>query len=391
MGIEGKTQQQRELDSVINNHVVAASAPTTIQEESTASNSWIPWLKVEGGENGATVPTTTRPKIRTAICLTQKSQLYDLEEWIDYHFVLGFDSIYIYDNSDEFELERFFQIKSQNLSSNKSLYVRHHPGPKQQLQMYEKCWREQKLSAKEVEDLGGNNGEHHQHTKYMSPYRHDWLAFWDSDEFLVLKKHNTIQEFLADYNDDQSIDGIAMNRISIYFFNDGNGNGNQDNITNNATTTTTPTIQRYYEPLPVTRKFQYRLQEPDHFVKTIARVSQIKQPKIHFPKYRRGDYTRHVDPTNRESLGTRPEYNMRRPEDVAAIYHYQTKSLEEFQSKCNRGDVMTGPGHALACQPSEKIVTYFQNSTNQHGGLVYDDSAWKFLSKAIPGVYGRTQ
>jgi len=43
-----------------------------------------------------------------AICVVMKDAENYFEEWLDYHFALGFDAIYIYDNSPTFELKNWY-------------------------------------------------------------------------------------------------------------------------------------------------------------------------------------------------------------------------------------------------------------------------------------------
>ena len=61
---------------------------------------------------------------------------------------------------------------------------------------------------------------------------HTWMAFFDVDEFLVLKKHDTVNEFLMQHLRRGSL------AISWYIF----GTGFRD----------------VYAPLPVTKRFMYR-------------------------------------------------------------------------------------------------------------------------------------
>ena len=92
---------------------------------------------------------------------------------------------------------------------------------------------------------------------------HTWLAFFDVDEFLVLKKHDTINDFLMSH--------LPMGSLAIswYIF----GTGNRD----------------LYAPLPVTKRFMYRdgVDKNDrhpsawHNVKSIVKTSDYGgYPKV---------------------------------------------------------------------------------------------------------------
>ena len=88
-----------------------------------------------------------------------------LKEWIEYNKIIGFDDIYIYENNCDFS------------DMNLPYYVHliKYPGISLQLKAYND-W-----------------------IKNYSKY-YDWGAFIDTDEFIVLKKHDCIKNFLSAYN-----------------------------------------------------------------------------------------------------------------------------------------------------------------------------------------------
>ena len=67
-----------------------------------------------------------------AICIIVKSQLYDFEEWVDYHLALGFNQIYIYENSEDFDLQVWVQSKQKLDYYKNKLQVKHFPLRKKQ-------------------------------------------------------------------------------------------------------------------------------------------------------------------------------------------------------------------------------------------------------------------
>ena len=93
------------------------------------------------------------------VCIAKNEDKY-IQEWVDYHLSLGFDSIFIYQNNWEFEVYEACLINW--------------PGECQQLPAY-----------------------NHFIQTYGKEY--DWVAFLDVDEFLVLKAHHTIQALLLNY------------------------------------------------------------------------------------------------------------------------------------------------------------------------------------------------
>ena len=140
----------------------------------------------------------------TALCGIVKDSEPYLDEWVDYHFGLGFHTIYLIDNSKEHEL-RTWQDKRRK--AGYSVRVMPKPGSHRQMYGYHMCAAEHKDE-------------------------HTYMAFMDVDEFLVLRKHETIDQMLADHLPEGSL------AISWYVFG------------SSGTTT--------YAPLPVTKRFTLR-------------------------------------------------------------------------------------------------------------------------------------
>ena len=64
----------------------------------------------------------------TAICAIAKDAEAYLEEWLDFHLVgMGFQNIYLYDNSDAFDLKRWYE-NTRNHPVYAKVEVIHHPG-----------------------------------------------------------------------------------------------------------------------------------------------------------------------------------------------------------------------------------------------------------------------
>ena len=141
---------------------------------------------------------------KTALCGIVKDSESYLDEWIDYHFGLGFHTIYLIDNSENHEL---LSWQNKRRANGYSVRVLPKPGRFRQMYGYHMCASEFKNE-------------------------HTYMAFFDVDEFLVLKKHNTVDEFLI-----QHLPKGALT-ISWYIFGSGN--------------------TTMYSPLPVTKRFTYR-------------------------------------------------------------------------------------------------------------------------------------
>eukprot|EP00804_Cyclotella_cryptica_P019693 CCRYP_016480-RA/>CCRYP_016480-RA protein AED:0.02 eAED:0.02 QI:88/1/1/1/1/1/2/578/284 len=126
--------------------------------------------------------------ISTALCGIVKDAENYLDEWVDYHFGLGFHTIYLIDNSDNHEL-----LSWQNKRRDKGYSVRVLPKPGTHRQMYG-----YHMCVSEFKDMHTN------------------MAFFDVDEFLVLKNHTNVDEFLVTHLPKGAL------AISWYVFGSGN-------------------------------------------------------------------------------------------------------------------------------------------------------------------------
>lgn len=97
------------------------------------------------------------------VCIARNENRY-IDEWIQYHLKLGFDKIFVFCDRWKYHPPKDDRIRVQNILIK---------GTSPQIPVYNYA----------LQSLGDN---------------YDWMAFFDVDEFLVLKKHATVQEFLAD-------------------------------------------------------------------------------------------------------------------------------------------------------------------------------------------------
>jgi hypothetical protein len=140
------------------------------------------------------------------LCLIVKDPQLYLEEWVDYHFALGFTGLHIFDNSPSFNLQDWGKDKSYAGRIN----VTHHV-PKsmydQQTTAYVECIRE----------AASNNIS--------------WVADFDVDEFLVLRRHESVLSLMEDHCP------WPCGQLSINWITFGSSN------------------RTHYAPVPVTRRF----------------------------------------------------------------------------------------------------------------------------------------
>jgi Glycosyltransferase family 92 len=119
----------------------------------------------------------THPQIR--------NQNDDLREWIDYHIALGVSRFYMFDAGGGGRTPATAVIQDL-IDDHTVIYHDTHTNPKKQNRKYERCIRQ-----------------------YRN--KHQWLAFIDVDEFIVIDDQTkSLPEMLIDFED---YGGVALNWI----------------------------------------------------------------------------------------------------------------------------------------------------------------------------------
>jgi Glycosyl transferase family 2 len=258
-----------------------------------------------------------------AICSVVKSESSYLDEWTDYYLSIGVDQIFIYDNSEQYVLEKW----QEESCKRNSITIIFYPGRGVQRAVYADC------------------------AKRVRQHNFSWVFFTDVDEFLVLKKHVRVDQFLSEY----CINGALSINWRVF-----GTNGH-----------------KIYKPIPVLRRFQLRLLDDDPinlYVKSIVRSCDLKV----LPKFYRSP---HLFPLlgNRSHRDTNGEilksHLHKGPTDLAAIYHFRFKSYEEYyRNKVPRGSVFYGGNGG-------DIALRWDPLPN---GSIFDDLAWKILLSNVP-------
>jgi hypothetical protein len=291
-----------------------------------------------GGQDGGGNTTTT-----AVICMVAKGEEAYIDEFVDYHFGLGFVHVYVYDNSQDNDLKQWGDAKnkallqfhsSSNNSSHPSVDVKHFPQQSPQSPAYLEC-------AKRALADG-----------------HTYAAFIDGDEFIVLLQHTHIVSFLNDYCNRDGQGALALHWRVM-------GTGGQE----------------VYSPQPLTKRFRYRTAlNGSDTIKSIARLEHVdltKLPHAHYPQMKAG-YKRLATSGKRSTDHRSPEPGSSL--DVAVIYHYSYKSYREYLIKRSvRGRATvnaTDASHAgLIQQAKEKKIPV---------GVVRDDTAWEAMKLVVP-------
>ena len=278
-------------------------------------------------------PKTVRENQRKVMmCAIVANEEAYIDEWVDYHYALGFDAFHIYDNSQGFEMRQWAEKKGDHVR------VTPFPGAVMQQSAYQQC-------AKTALEEG-----------YV------WAAFFDIDEFLQLKKHDNVVEFLEEH---ASSGSIGVNWIVFQ-----------------------PTKEDLlYKPLPVTKRFMYRYPDinGNQHIKSIVKLSDmdVNRGLIHDATLKNG--TQH-DTNNHSFSGP---FNPNGPNDVAVLYHYHQKSHKEYVAKRQGGRADVQSDKQLNILKAQylfnKALDPNDNSFNpETENMVYDNLAWEAMKKYVP-------
>jgi hypothetical protein len=207
--------------------------------------------------------------MRTAVVCIAKNEDRYIKEWAEYHLKLGFSSVFIYQNDWRTDLEMPNVFKTVI------------DGKCRQLDCYNKFLRKNK--------------------------DHDWVAFIDVDEFIVLNKHSTINDFIK--RTVKKFGKVKAIGINWVFF---GSNG----------------IEKDDGSFGVLKRFTKR-GKMSAKVKSIVRVDKSIKMGVH-------------NPLNCEIIGSNGRkfhghVNARGSIDLIRLNHYYFKTKEEFVSKVARG------------------------------------------------------
>ena len=216
------------------------------------------------------------------VCIAKKEGDY-IEEFVKYHLALGFKHIYLYDNEDTPTYETMLDKYKDNIT------VIHIPFNNYRIGV-------QYLALK------------HFRYKYLFRTGITHVAHIDIDEFIVLKKHNNICDFIDEYivNDCQ---GIGMN---WRFF----GSSGRTEQTDE----------------PVTSRFTMCGQNGNIHIKTLFKKDNfLGFDSCHNVIFSRG----YTNATNNTIINGPFNHNI--DLDVIQLNHYKCKTLPEFRYIRTRG------------------------------------------------------
>eukprot|EP00934_Nitzschia_sp_Nitz4_P004230 Nitzschia sp. Nitz4//scaffold91_size79674//26935//28056//NITZ4_005362-RA/size79674-processed-gene-0.105-mRNA-1//-1//CDS//3329560085//4220//frame0 len=269
-----------------------------------------------------------------AICVLQKDEDLYLLEWINYHLALGFDDIYIFDDGRNLRLNSTDRVHVVSVTDFPK-------GTHKQIAIYNSC----------VEVI----------RQRQPHYNTSIVALLDVDEFLVLRQHNSVHDFMNDKCPRDRCGSLVVNWLWY-----GTG-GNQTSYADE------PVVSRFRlrDPVPhTTVKSLFRLEHfycvtNQHFVHLTSNpMTMIKQQHAPQPPF---SYDTHGNITFQAAFTPDHPYM-----DVASVHHY-TKSMEEwYERRCVRGDVVKFDLRCTGAYPDS--------------GSVYDTSAHALYEQNVPEV-----
>jgi len=251
--------------------------------------------------------------IPVIICIAKLESNY-IEEFVKYHLALGFSHIFIYDNEEEPTYEKLLNKYSINIT------VVHIPIKYQQMNAYNHF----------IKNVLFNSNITH-------------VACIDIDEFIVLKQHNNIKDFIKQFIVDDC-EGIGMN---WRFF--GSSGKTESNVKE-----------------PLTKRFTLCQKDGNMHIKTLFKKDNfISFNTMHDVILSNG----HIKNTKGDIIIGPFNHNI----DLSYIQlnHYKCKTLEEFKYIRTRGQAdrfVIGP------DPVKDFVQYDLNE-------VEDLTAHNFYSK----------
>ena len=223
------------------------------------------------------------------LCIIKNEEY--LEEFIIYHRILGVEHFYIFDNESTVPVSD----RLNHYYFHKCCTVVPFPGKVKQMDAYNFC----------IQKYGDET---------------DWLLIVDGDEFVLPKNHESLKDFIQEYNE---YSAVAINWINFG-----------------------SSYHHFKQPGYLLENFKYSEKVADGHVKSFCRPMDVK--KIYNPHFvilkDTTTYKGYVDPLKRKLIFDNKNYynNSSDSLDIIQVNHYWGKSYQELEQKINRGRAMMG-------------------------------------------------
>ncbi|WP_332873556.1 glycosyltransferase family 2 protein [Pseudomonas juntendi] len=262
--------------------------------------------------------------LKVACCAIMKNESPYIHEWVAHYKNLGFDHIAIYENDSNDRTAHLLKT----LASNGHIEFKSWPSLDK---------KSPQISAYE---------------DFISRTDCDWVLFCDADEFLVLKNHDNVHDFLSGFPEEVS--EVCVNWRVF-------GSSGHEKRTAGLV------IDRF-------RKCSYDDFQVNRHVKSFVRPSSVIDMHIHAPVV--SGMSAYCDGERLEfrqgEQGISPEIRL----DVAVINHYFTRSKEEWMVKKLRGNANR------AINARDKFVRYHEGLFDKHDRNEVDNiDALKYMPR----------
>jgi hypothetical protein len=268
-----------------------------------------------------------------------KGEASFIEEWIVYHRLIGIDHFYIYDNDPT-------------------------PALRSQLKAWEDFVTVIDWPGDPTAGWPGRNLQTKTYAHALKTIRrvHEWVTFFDVDEFIVLQQHENLPAFLSRF------EGFGSIRLNWHVF---GHNGH------------------YEAPVGlITPALTRRMSTPSIRTKAISRTGAIASiDSAHRCRLKRGWKT--------ADANGRPYTDALYPgkTDIAHINHYQCRSFLGWMERVQRGDVSFDPSnvpaeHAWRLDPHLCLRQFVETVARDKNERV-DEYMLRFEQAIKEGLKGR--
>lgn len=281
-------------------------------------------------------------------------------EWIEYHKSIGFEHFYIYSNDDDAYTLRDVLFPYLNNDTPIVTY-RHYPYQGQQRAIY----------LNYLENLKDET---------------EWVMFLDIDEFLALKEHASIGEFMLDYENE--FDSVYFNWF--YFGNSGHKTRPDGNVLLNYT-------QRKSKLHPYTKHIT-RTQAID--LSKMSKTGAVYEHFWHYWESIPGLSIRSCNVIKNDEMGKYyknfpsqaedyllSERNSERIMNKAVINHYAIKSEDDFLRRVERGTQGDFRGQTMwrDLYTSNKHIEELASMNEVTDNFLFEK--WKSRVRDIPDIH----
>ena len=243
--------------------------------------------------------------MRVALVAIAKNEAKGIREWLAYHVELGFDDIVVYDNESTDSTATILDAAAE-FAPVRRIEWPSEEGISPQVAAYN--------------DFLQNRAS-----------GHDWVAFFDLDEFLVLRGGIALHEHLAKAPADAGALGINW----VTFGSSGQRSSDYESVIDTF---------RYGPKRSVANNYH---------IKSMVRPEAVRLYHIHRGYLEKGSYYHPSFEPLKFAPKKKRSKSYRIDHSVMHLNHYQIKSLEEFDNKISRGraGVKVGEAHQVRKNP----------------------------------------